>query len=387
MKRMSWMPRKPDLAGSKKSHASARLAATVSFIVAIAGAVGISSSALATESAAPAQVAVTGTTPDAHSEEVKVFVLGLPDLGGARIGQHFALPVLATKAVASGEPFRLTIPARRLQKAGQPTATYVNTEIVAVSQAGTSAIFAPVHRQPEAGTVVRLGRLPSFSMPLPASRTGAARDDSNSVKPLACTVTVIGRKSEATRVGELHVAPGGKVHASFTYVGKADSTITVGRLKSGKWVTDGTTAISNAGTGGNVAVKKAGDRYIEAKFDFEKVHFTGGCSGFAQMATRWDGIAPTLGGQAPASPFRSCHADPHGFITLAPGSSHEVAGFKAVDYPTGAATGFNSYSFGARSGYSNSVRLNWLNTGTTDTFLCGSSGSHQHWPIIYNQSH
>ncbi|HET7015580.1 MAG TPA: hypothetical protein VFI65_16805, partial [Streptosporangiaceae bacterium] len=208
----------------------------------------------------------------------------------------------------------------------------------------------------------------------------------SSTKPLACTMTVVARKSAATHVGELHVAAGGKVHASFTYATKANSTITVGKLTNGKWVANGHTAISNSGLGGLVTVKKATDRYIEAKFDFEKVHFTGGCSGFAQMAVRWDGAAPTLGTQAPASPFRSCHADPHGFAALPPGNSREVAGYKAISYRTGAATGFNGYSFGAVSGYSKSVHPSWLNTATTNTFLCGSSGSHQHWPIIYNQN-
>jgi hypothetical protein len=58
--------------------------------------------------------------------------------------------------------------------------------------------------------------------------------------------------------------------------------------------------------------------------------YHGGCSGYSQMAVKWDGGALTLGGKAPASPYRSCHADPHGFITLAPGSTGEFTGYKAA---------------------------------------------------------
>lgn len=134
--------------------------------------------------------------------------------------------------------------------------------------------------------------------------------------------------------------------------------------------------------------RAATDRYVEANFAFDLVHFTGGCNYLAQMAVKWEGGAPTLGGKAPSNPYRSCHADPSGFITLKSGSRETVSGYQAVDYRTGAAVGFRDYSFGASSGYSKNVFPSWLNSGSANTFLCGSGSDKRHhrWPIIYNQS-
>ncbi len=239
--------------------------------------------------------------------------------------------------------------------------------------------------------MVSLGRLPSFSRSLLQATAAAERMSASrfvSQWHPRCNGTVVGRKTAATRVGELHVAGGGKVHGAFTYAGKAGSLITVGKLTRSRWTTAGSILIDNAGAGGSVPVKKATDRYVEANFAFDLVHFTGGCSYYAQMAVKWEGGAPTPGGKAPPSPHRSCHVDPSGFMILKPGFKATVSGYQAVNYPAGAAAGFHGYSFGASSGYSKNVHPSWRNTGSVNTYLCGSGRDkrHHHWPIVYNQN-
>jgi len=370
--------------GSKSFHGVTPLAAVTAvasgLACVLAGMAGVSAAEPAGAGGLGARATVVGVLPDAHSGNVRVFVLAMPDLAGMRVTQRFTLPVLAAEDVGKGLAFRLTISARELRAAGQPAGAFINTQVVAVSKAGVSAVFAQVGWRPGAGAVVRVGRLRSFSRSTPGPSTALA-------SPLHCVGTVVARKTAATRVGELHVASGGKVHGEFTYAGHADSVITVGVLKAGRWVTDGTAVISNQGLGGSLLVKKATSRYVETKFRFEELHFTGGCPAFTQMAVAWTGGGPTLGGKAPGIRFPSCHADPHGFLTLRHNVGYQPSGYKAVNYRTGAATGFGGYSFGASSGYSSAVHPGWLNTGQAKTYLCGSSGRHRQWPIIYNQNH
>jgi len=191
--------------------------------------------------------------------------------------------------------------------------------------------------------------------------------------PSACAVTVQQTANNAgTRIGELHVADASNVTGTYSYTGHADS-ITIGSDAGGSWATSGNSAVLNNGTGGNVSSVGATTEFITADYHYGLRLHSGPppCpTYYTQHATAWQGdVFP--GGPAPINPWGKCASDPHGRQAVPTGSIFTVSGGDSVNYTSGVAHPFGTYSFGDQTGYSANVKLTWQNNSGPTGKLTG----------------
>ena len=339
-------------------------------LVGLLGVTALTLGLTAASASAAAPPHITGMLPAAAASDdpATVYVLKQPAQYPAKTGARVTLPVIASGQVDSGSRFTLAT----------ASAMPFNAIIVATSHQGTSVWFAPVNLT--SGTA-NVGRLPAYSAALLRHSTAGSH-----VVPNSCVVTVQQTADNvSTRVGELHVANASNVTGTYTYTGQADSTFTVGSDATGTWQTSGTSSVTNSGAGGNVSSTGGTTEYTKANYKYQLfLHSGTGCPSFhTQQATAWDGNV-AAGGSAPSNPWGNCASDPHGDQSVANGNTFTVSGGASVNYSSGVANPFGSYSFGDQTGYSSNVKIKWQNNSGHTVFLCGSTGKLT--GVIYNDN-
>jgi hypothetical protein len=310
-------------------------------------------------------------TAASSSDPASIYVLKEPAQYPSTVGSRVSLPVIASGQVTSGSRFTPAA-AQTLT-----TATF-NAIVVATSRHGTSLWFAPVKLQ--SGTA-NVGRLPNYNTALLRHSTAGGQ-----AVPNACVVTVQQTANNvSTRIGELHVANASNVTGTYTYTGHADSTFRVGSDASGSWQTSGTNSVTNTGSPGSVSSTGGTSEFVKAPYNYELLLHSGtGCPSFhTQQATAWDGGA-SAGGPAPVNPFGNCASDPHGRQAVSNGSKFTVSSGASVNYASGVANPFGTFSFGDQTGYSANAKLEWVNNSGHTVYLCGSTGTLT--GVIYNNN-
>lgn len=302
---------------------------------------------------------------------------------------------------ATGAGFQITVPDGAVARYAAARAGVPASLVVVVEDAGrVSSEHVPVEASP-GGTLPAtwsVGTMPAFSRVI-----ALANADQASLPPSAgphdnvgCRWLQDGPSVEAsTRVGEVHVADVKGMSMRFVYSYQADSTLSVGvSIDNGPWSDDGSVTLTNhfSGSGGYSEPTGPGVGYVGYAADhmyFAEYINNGAaaCPGLQYMTqvASSTGDAYAGAGAPPMNPWRTCHRDPGGFVTIqGPGGWFDADRGTGVNL-SDAASAFG-FTFGGHTGYSTNIYDDYTNNSGISTYLCGA-GQMPDVPVIYNTTY
>jgi hypothetical protein len=391
-------------------------AISVALFAPVAGADPVSPTIMAT---------LTGQMPSFAVASGTVSVMGMPDMSGMTVGSSVDFVPLATQPV-SGSSFSIPValtPTVQSWLGGftSPTAnalviiksgTSMTAETVVIPVASSSSTTttttvapgSPVTIESAGPPVVTTSAFPApwaysttspettsanalrHSQAVPSSTGSAKSTSSPNYSFSGCNAVLESNQEQSTRIGELHVANQTGETARYYYENYADSTITAGISASDSGFTlDGSVSVTNAiSTNASQAEGAGVHPYIDSNFLYGNFLVSLGTCGYFYVVMAYDAVGDVFAGnQAPDNPWGSCSSDPNlGTATVGPGGAYGTHSETAANY--GAVASFLGFTFGATTGYSTTIDINWHNAGTVNSYVCGNNGPANSASILYN---
>ncbi|HEV2360985.1 MAG TPA: hypothetical protein VGS21_04735 [Acidimicrobiales bacterium] len=348
--------------------------------------------------AAPALM-LTGDVPTlpTGSGTVLVMVHTPEKIGAHHIPKEFLDTIVAHENISSSR-FTIPIPEAALATAAKLGNGFATLNVMVYSGTHFTEVFDSVKMTQPSGAATSTVLLPSlgpFRRIDPASAQAAEAYPAVGHHDWPCVWSIQSTEERTTRVGEVHVAAVKGMTMTFNYSVQADSTIEVGvgPGPSGPYQNAGALTVSNSfgsGATGGYTEPYGGqvgylgyandDMYYGQYANNAGVGCTAGYLMNQALSSTGDAYAGP--GQPGTNPWKSCQADPAGYARVQAGR-----GYYNADRGTAVTIGASAWFFGflgsASTGYTNNINDYYRNSGSADTYVCGSTPP-DNAPVLYN---
>jgi hypothetical protein len=219
--------------------------------------------------------------------------------------------------------------------------------------------------------MTRIRTLPA-AQAVPSSPGNSLAREIMTGTPDACVAGYTYDNNKSTRIGQLSVANGTGIHATYFYNTSADSTMDVGVLQSnGDYTASGTVGVSNSiGAGGSDPHAGYTLTFINDHMNDEHVTYclSAWIQPYSSNGDVYDG-----GGTPGAMPWSTCSAAPY-IATVSPnGGTWEGENSTSVNLSWDVSA-FGLFEGRGETEYEKTNKIEWTDTETTKTYICGKGG-------------